>query len=168
MASVNKVILVGNLGRDPEYRTFPNSEGGVTNFSMATTFRTRDRATGEYKDEVEWHNIVLFNRLAEVAQQYLRKGSPVYIEGRIRTRKWQDKNTGQDRYTTEIVAESLQLLGSRADTAVESGFGDQVSPAVNTGRAAMSAPAVAPASPKPVAPRPAPVAVEELEDDVPF
>ncbi|AIL33115.1 single-stranded DNA-binding protein [Basilea psittacipulmonis] len=109
MSSVNKVILVGNLGRDPEHRVFPNSDGGVTNFSIATSYRTRGQ-DGNWNEETEWHNIVTFNRTAEVANQYLKKGSKVYVEGRIRTRKWQDK-MGQDRYTTEVLAEKLVLLG---------------------------------------------------------
>ncbi len=112
MASVNKVILVGNLGRDPETRYMPDG-AAITNVSLATTFAWNDKASGEKKEETEWHRIVFRGRLAEVAGEYLKKGSQVYVEGRLRTRKWQDKE-GHDRYTTEIVADGMQMLGSRA------------------------------------------------------
>lgn len=115
MASLNKVMLIGHLGRDPEPRTFPDG-GMVTNVSIATTERWKDRQSGEMREATEWHNLVFNGRLAEIAAQYLRKGSPVYIEGRLRTRKWQDKN-GQDRYTTEIRVDEMKMLGSRADGA---------------------------------------------------
>lgn len=115
MASLNKVLLIGNLGRDPEPRTFPDG-GMVTNAQIATTERWKDRQSGEMREATEWHNLVFNGRLAEIAAQYLRKGSPVYVEGSIRTRKWQDKN-GQDRYTTEIRVMQMQMLGSRADGA---------------------------------------------------
>lgn len=108
---VNKVILIGNLGKDPESRAMPNGKA-VTNFSVATSESWRDKQTGEMKEQTEWHNVVMFDRLAEIAKDYLRKGSKVYIEGRLRTRKWQDK-AGNDRYTTEIVANEMQMLGSR-------------------------------------------------------
>ncbi|MFO7188197.1 MAG: single-stranded DNA-binding protein [Pseudomonadota bacterium] len=111
MASVNKVILVGNLGADPETRYMPSGDA-ITSIRLATTERWRDKQTGELKEQTEWHRVSFFGRLAEVAGQYLKKGSPVYIEGRLRTRKWQDQN-GQDRYTTEIIADNMQLLGSR-------------------------------------------------------
>ncbi len=109
---LNKVMLIGNLGADPEVRYMP-SGGAVTNISLATTRRWKDRQSGERKDHTEWHRVVFFNRLAEVAGEYLRKGSQVYVEGRIQTRKWQDQS-GQDRYSTEIVAEEMQMLGSRS------------------------------------------------------
>jgi single-strand DNA-binding protein len=112
MASVNKVILVGNLGRDPETRYMPDGTA-LTNVSVATTFAWNDKASGDKKEETEWHRITFRGRLAEVAGEYLKKGSQVYVEGRLRTRKWQDKE-GQDRYTTEIVAERMQMLGSRS------------------------------------------------------
>ena len=112
MASVNKVIVVGNLGADPETRYLPSGEA-VTNIRVATTDRWKDKASGEMKEATEWHRIAFFGRLAEVAGEYLKKGSQVYVEGSLRTRKWQDKE-GQDRYTTEIVADSMQMLGSRA------------------------------------------------------
>lgn len=122
MASVNKVILVGNLGRDPEIRY--SAEGNaLCNLSIATSFNWRDRQTGERREETEWHRVVMFGRLAEIAGEYLRKGRPVYIEGRLRTRKW----TGQDgieRYSTEIVAEQMQMLGGRGDSSGDFGGGD--------------------------------------------
>ena len=108
---INKVILVGNLGADPESRTTP---GGltVTNFNVATSDRRRDKQSGDWVEETEWHRIVMFDKLAETAREYLRKGSQVYLEGRLQTRKWQDKD-GNDRYTTEIVARDMQMLGGR-------------------------------------------------------
>ena len=110
MRGVNKVILVGTLGRDPETKTFPNG-GSLTQFSIATSESWTDKNTGERKEQTEWHRIVLNNRLGEIAQQYLRKGSKVYIEGSLRTRQWTDQN-GQERYTTEIRGEQMQMLDS--------------------------------------------------------
>src|SRR5258706_8776772 len=112
MASVNKVILVGNLGRDPETKYMPDG-AAITNVSIATSYQRTDKASGQKTEETEWHRVVFFSRLAEIAGEYLKKGSQVYVEGRLRTRKWQDKE-GQDRYSTEIVADSMQMLGSRA------------------------------------------------------
>ena len=111
MASVNKVILVGNLGKDPETRYAPSGDA-ITNITVATSDTWKDKATGEKKEATEWHRVVFFGRLAEIAGEYLKKGRSVYVEGRLRTRKWQDKD-GQDRYTTEIVADQMQMLGSR-------------------------------------------------------
>jgi single-strand DNA-binding protein len=110
MPSVNKVILMGNLGRDPEVRFMPNGDA-VCNFSIATTDSWKDKA-GERQEKTEWHNIVMYRRLAEIAGEYLKKGRPVYLEGRLQTRKWQTKE-GQDRYTTEVIADSMQMLGGR-------------------------------------------------------
>lgn len=112
MASVNKVILIGNLGRDPEVRYTPEGSS-ITNITIATTDSWKDKNSGEKQERTEWHRVVFFGKLAEIAGQYLKKGRPVYVEGRLQTRKWQDKETGQDRYATEIVAESMQMLGSR-------------------------------------------------------
>jgi single-strand DNA-binding protein len=112
MASVNKVILVGNLGADPETRYLPSGEA-VTNIRVATTDRWKDKASGEMKEATEWHRVAFFGRLAEVAGEYLKKGSQVYVEGSLRTRKWQDKD-GNDRYSTEIRGDVMQMLGSRA------------------------------------------------------
>lgn len=110
MASVNKVILVGNLGKDPEVRFMPNGEA-VCNFSIATTDSWKDKS-GAKQERTEWHNIVMYRKLAEIAGEYLKKGRPVYVEGRLQTRKWQTKE-GQDRYTTEIIADQMQMLGGR-------------------------------------------------------
>lgn len=111
MASVNKVILIGNLGRDPEVRYNPDG-GAMANISIATTDTWKDKQSGEKQERTEWHRVVFFGKLAEIAGEYLKKGSPVYVEGRLQTRKWQDK-AGQERYTTEIVADRMQMLGSR-------------------------------------------------------
>ncbi|MDO9950857.1 single-stranded DNA-binding protein [Glaesserella parasuis] len=114
MAGVNKVIIVGNLGNDPEMRTMPNGDS-VAVLSVATSESWNDKSTGERRDVTEWHRIVFFRRQAEVAGQYLRKGSKVYVEGKLKTRKWQDQN-GQERYTTEIQGDVLQMLDSRSDS----------------------------------------------------
>jgi single-strand DNA-binding protein len=111
MASVNKVILIGNLGADPETRYLPNGDA-VANIRLATSEQWTDKASGEKRETTEWHRVVFFRRLAEIVGQYLKKGSPIYVEGRIRTRKWQDKE-GQERYTTEIEANEMKMLGSR-------------------------------------------------------
>lgn len=159
MASINKVILIGNLGKDPELR-YSGSGMAFASFSLATTRSWKDKASGEKKEETEWHNIVAMDRLAEIAGEYLSKGRPVYIEGRLRTRKWQDKD-GNDRYTTEIVADSMQLLGGR-----EGGEQDKQE------RPARAAPPPRSAAP---APRPAtaPAAnsgtgFDAMDDDIPF
>ena len=142
MASINKVILVGNLGRDPEVRYTPDNNA-ITNISVATTDRYKDKHTGEQKEITEWHRVVFFNRLAEIAGEYLKKGSQVYIEGRLRTRKWTDKD-GAEKYTTEIIADQMQMLGS-------------------VGAEQRSS---EPSKPKPA---PKPKADDgELEDDIPF
>lgn len=111
MASVNKVILIGNLGKDPEVRYMPSGDA-ITNITLATTDTWKDK-NGEKQERTEWHRVAFFSKLAEIAGEYLKKGSQVYVEGRLQTRKWQDKD-GQDRYTTEIVADRMQMLGSRA------------------------------------------------------
>ena len=151
MASVNKVILVGNLGADPETKYLPSGDA-VTNIRVATTDRWKDKASGETKEATEWHRIAFFGRLAEIAGEYLKKGSQVYVEGRIRTRKWQDKE-GQDRYSTEIVADTMQMLGSRA------GGGEP------RGEPAGARPAEA----KPAAAAKKPAGkFDDMEDDIPF
>ena len=129
---INKVILVGNLGADPETR-YSASGAAITNIRIATTEAWRDKQSGEMQERTEWHRVVFFNRLAEIAGEYLRKGSQVYIEGSLRTRKWQDQG-GQDRYTTEVVANEMQMLGGRGgegggSAADESGFRDSAKPA---------------------------------------
>jgi single-strand DNA-binding protein len=146
MASVNKVILVGNLGKDPEVRYTPNGDS-ITNITVATTDTWKDKQTGEKKEATEWHRVVFFGKLAEIAGQYLKKGRQVYIEGALRTRKWQDKE-GVDRYTTEIVANEMKMLGSKPEGAA-------------------AAPPSSPAS----APAAAPAAggnFNDFEDDIPF
>jgi single-strand DNA-binding protein len=151
MASVNKVILVGNLGADPETRYMPSGDA-ITNIRLATTDRWKDKTSGELKEATEWHRVAFFGRLAEIAGQYLKKGSQVYVEGRIRTRKWQDKD-GQDRYSTEIVADAMQLLGRRE------GMGEAP--------ASREPAETAPAAVKPAAKKPA-TSIAEMDDDIPF
>ncbi len=121
MASVNKVILIGNLGKDPDVRYMTSGEA-VTNITVATTETWKDKNSGEKREATEWHRVVFYRKLAEIAGQYLKKGSSVYIEGALKTRKWQDKD-GQDRYTTEIVADEMKMLGGRPGTG-EGGGGD--------------------------------------------
>ncbi|MBV8209107.1 MAG: single-stranded DNA-binding protein [Burkholderiaceae bacterium] len=156
MASVNKVILVGNLGRDPETRYSPDG-AAITNVSVATTSQWKDKNTGEKREETEWHRVAFFGRLAEIAGEYLKKGSQVYIEGRLRTRKWQDKD-GQDRYTTEIVADVMQMLGSRQ------GAGSPPEDDSRPQRAATK-PAAAKAAKEPAG---ATGGVADMDDDIPF
>jgi len=153
---VNKAILIGHLGRDPEIRYSPNG-AAVANVSMATTESWRDKQSGEQQEKTEWHRVVFFGRLAEIVGEYLKKGSQVYVEGRIQTRKWQDKE-GNDRYTTEIVANEMQMLGGRGGSGAGSAAEDQsqdAAPARARGGAATG-------SPQPAGPS------EELDDDIPF
>ena len=158
MASVNKAILVGNLGRDPETRYLPDG-GAITNISIATTDSWKDKTTGEKKEQTEWHRVAFFGKLAEIAGEYLKKGSQVYIEGRIRTRKWQDKE-GQDRYTTEVIADTMQMLGSRG------GMGDAANrgePAGDSrGEQARGEAKAAATAKKPAG------KFDDMEDDIPF
>jgi len=149
MASVNKVILVGNLGRDPETRYMPSGDA-ITNITVATTDTWKDKASGEKKEATEWHRVAFFGKLAEIAGQYLKKGSQVYVEGKLRTRKWQDKE-GQDRYTTEIIADTMQMLGSRQ----------------GMGEAPPREPA-APVSAGGSSARPASSGFGDMDDDIPF
>lgn len=123
MASVNKVIIVGNIGRDPEVKYSP-SGAAICNISVATTSSWKDKTTGEKREETEWHRIVFYNRLAEIAGEYLKKGRSVYIEGRLKTRKWQDKETGADRYATEITGDQMQMLGGRDSAPADDGFSE--------------------------------------------
>lgn len=159
MASLNKVLLIGNLGRDPETRYMP-SGGAVCNFSIATTERYTDKS-GQKQEKTEWHNIVMYGKLAEIAQQYLKKGSSVYVEGRLQTRKWQDKNSGADRYSTEIIADQMQMLGGRGERggmpAGGDDFNQEYAPAPQAARPAQGAPASRPAS-----------KIDDFEDDIPF
>lgn len=161
---INKVILVGTLGRDPETKYMP-SGGAVTNISLATSEQWVDKNTNEKQERTEWHRVVMFNKLAEISAQYLRKGSQVYVEGKLQTRKWQGQD-GQDRYTTEIVADTMQMLGGRSEAAGEN---------FNPPPAQMSEPAaprsVAPSqAPRASAPpqQPADRGFEDFDDDIPF
>ncbi|MBN3785690.1 single-stranded DNA-binding protein [Burkholderia sp. Ac-20353] len=140
MASVNKVILVGNLGADPEVRYLPSGDA-VANVRLATTDRYKDKASGDFKEATEWHRVSFFGRLAEIVSEHLKKGSSIYVEGRIRTRKWQGQD-GQDRYSTEIVADQMQMLGGRGGNAQGDGV-EQESRHVpaTSGRAAVPRPA---------------------------
>lgn len=155
MASVNKVILVGNLGKDPETRYMPNGDQ-VTNITVATSETWKDKSSGEQKESTEWHRVVFFRRLAEIAGQYLKKGSQVYIEGRLRTRKWQGQD-GQDRYTTEIHADEMKMLGKREGMG---GSGD-AGPARDSGGGR-------PAPSKSQPPAAAGGNFNDFEDDIPF
>ena len=147
MASVNKVILVGNLGRDPEVRRMPSGDAMV-NLSIATTDTWKDKG-GERQEKTEWHRVVMFGRVAEVAGEYLKKGSQAYFEGRLQTRKWTDKE-GQDKYTTEVVADRMQMLGSRSSGSGGGGFGENSSSSKASGSSEFSG------------------GLDELQDDIPF
>ena len=160
MASVNKVIIVGNLGADPETRYLPSGEA-VTNISVATTDTWKDKASGEKKEATEWHRVAFFGKLAEISGEYLKKGSQVYVEGRLRTRKYQDKETGKDRYSTEIRADRMQMLGSRAGAGEPRGEtrGESHGDAAPKGEA--------PAKSGGAAKKPA-GKFDDMEDDIPF
>jgi len=160
MASVNKVILIGNLGRDPETRYMPNGEA-VTNVTLATTETWKDRTSGDRQEKTEWHRVTFYRRLAEIAGEYLKKGSQVYVEGRLETRKWTDKE-GKDRYTTEIIATEMKMLGSRSGAGAPNydASEDNARPAARA-----PAPASAGAS-KPAAKGPGGIA--DMDDDIPF
>ena len=171
MASVNKVILVGNLGRDPEVRYTPDGSA-ICNISIATTSQWKDRNTGERREDTEWHRVVFYNRLAEIAGEYLRKGRSVYIEGRLKTRKWQDKETGQDRYSTDIVAEQMQMLGGGRDGDGDGGSnsghyqGDGGAPRRQP--PARQAPPARSAAPAQRPPAPPATSFADMDDDIPF
>lgn len=167
MASINKVILIGNLGRDPEVRYTPNGSA-ICNVSVATTRNWKDKTSGDKVEETEWHRVVCYDRLAEVAGEYLKKGRPVYFEGRLKTRKWQDKE-GKDVYTTEIIADNMQLLGGREGMGGgDSGddHGDRGDRGESRAPARSAAPAPRPAPPKPAA-KPA-TGFDDMDDDIPF
>jgi len=184
---INKVILVGNLGGDPEVRYMPNGNA-VTNITIATSESWKDKQTGQQQERTEWHRVVFFNRLAEIAGEYLRKGSQVYVEGSLRTRKWQDQS-GQDRYTTEIVASEMQMMGGRSGGGMDNGGYNQAAPQQNYQQQApqqnfqQQAPQQAPQqnyqqqapqqAPQQSAPaqQPAPQAApgfDDFDDDIPF
>ena len=163
MASVNKVTIVGNLGRDPEMRAFPSGDQ-LANVTIATTDKWKDKQTGEMKEATEWHRVVFNGRLAEIVGQYLRKGSQVYVEGSVRTRKWTDKD-GIEKYTTEIRADQMQMLGSRegmgGSRAESSDGGERQS----NSRPPAAAPAQRPAG---AAPSKAASGFDDMDDDIPF
>ena len=144
---INKVILIGNLGRDPEMRYTPNGVA-VANITLATSESWKDKQSGENVERTEWHRVVFYQRLAEIVGEYLRKGSKVYVEGRLQTRKWQDKTSGQDRYSTEIIADNMQMLDSKGSVTTNSAPADEKSAAVNTAEAAP--------------------ALDSFDDDIPF
>jgi single-strand DNA-binding protein len=148
MASVNKVIIVGNLGRDPEMRYMPSGDA-IANVAVATSYKSKDKNTGEQKELTEWHRISFFGKLAEIVGQYLKKGSTVYVEGRLQTRKYTDKD-GVEKYSTDIVAESMQMLGGRPDAGGE----QQTAPQ--------------PAARQQPKPAPRPSAAPDFDDDIPF
>lgn len=156
---VNKVILVGNLGNDPEMRYMP-SGGAVANLSVATSESWKDKNSGEMVEKTEWHRVVMFNRLAEIAGEYLRKGSKIYVEGRLQTRKWQDQN-GMDRYTTEIVGNEMQMLDSRGSGSTS--FDD--SPGMPSGGGSAPRQQQRPAAPQQSQSAPPP---DDFDDDIPF
>ncbi len=180
MASLNKVLLIGNLGKDPETRFMPNGNA-VCNFSIATTESWKDKQSGQKQEKTEWHNISMYGRLAEIAGQYLKKGSSVYIEGRLQTRKWQDKQTGADRYTTEIIADEMKMLGGRGEGGAgggmsggynQQGGGDDFNQEYSAPAQQQSAPRQAPAQSAPAstgqaAAKPA-RNFDDFEDDIPF
>lgn len=168
MASVNKVIIVGNLGRDPETRSFPNGDQ-VANVTIATTDRYKDKTSGEMKEITEWHRVSFFGRLAEIAGQYLRKGSQVYVEGSLRTRKWTDKD-GIEKYSTEIRADSMQMLGSRQGMGGGGGGGDDGGYDAPQQRSAPAAraPAAAPRQAPAAFPAKSSSGFDDMDDDIPF
>jgi single-strand DNA-binding protein len=150
---VNKVILIGNLGRDPEVRYTPSGMA-MANITIATSESWKDKQTGEAQERTEWHRVVMYQRLAEITGEYLRKGAKVYIEGRLQTRKWQDKTTGQDKYTTEIIADTMQMLDSKGGSSSGGNF-----PETSTAK-----PATAAAAPSAMSePN-----LESFDDDIPF
>ncbi len=167
MASINKVIIIGNLGRDPEVRYTPNG-AAICNVSLATTRNWKDKTSGEKVEETEWHRVVFYDRLAEIAGEYLKKGRPVYVEGRLKTRKWTDKD-GAEKYTTEIIASEMQLLGGREGMGGPGGDegGGERQYAARPPAAARPAGASAQ---RPAAPAPSKAAsgFDDMDDDIPF
>jgi len=169
MASVNKVILIGNLGKDPEVRYAP-SGSAICNITLATSRNWKDKTSGERQEETEWHRVVFFDRMAEVAGEYLKKGKSVYIEGRLKTRKWTDKE-GVDKYTTEVMADRMEMLGSReggGGSGGDEGYGEQAAPRAEAPR--RSAPPQRAPAPAPRA-APAPktsTGFDDMDDDIPF
>ncbi len=176
MASINKVILIGNLGKDPEVRYTP-SGSAVCNITLATSRNWKDKTSGDKVEETEWHRVVFFDRMAEIAGEYLKKGKPVYVEGRLKTRKWTDKD-GVEKYTTEIMAETMQLLGGRDGGGGDEGGGGGGGGYARGGssgggggggeRSERSAPAPRPAPPQRPAPTKSSTGFDDMDDDIPF
>jgi len=152
--SVNKVILIGNLGKDPEVRYTPTGLA-IANITMATTEAWKDKQSGANQEKTEWHRVVFYQRLAEIVGEYLRKGSKVFVEGRLQTRKWQDKTTGQDRYTTEIIADSMQMLDSKGSASASYEATNATTEKAETSAPAALVPATEPA-------------MDGFDDDIPF
>jgi single-strand DNA-binding protein len=170
MASVNKVILIGNLGKDPEIRYAP-SGSAICNVTIATSRVTKDKTSGERQEQTEWHRVVMFDRLAEIASEYLKKGKSVYVEGRLQTRKWTDKE-GVERYSTEIIAQEMTMLGGREGGAGGGGMGgggdDMGEPQQQRPAPARSAPPARSAAPAPRPPAKSSSGFEDMDDDIPF
>lgn len=163
MASINKVILIGNLGRDPEVR-YTTSGAAICNLTIATSRNWKDKTSGEKVEETEWHRVVFYDRLAEIAGEYLKKGRSVYVEGRLKTRKWTDKD-GVEKYTTEVIAENMQMLGGREGM----GGGDEGGSRSYGGGEGAARPTQRPAAGKPVAPTKPPASgFDDMDDDIPF
>jgi len=169
MASLNKVQIIGNLGRDPEVRYMP-SGGAVCNVSVATTRQMKNKESGDKTEETEWHRVVFYDRLAEIAGEYLKKGRSVYVEGRLKTRKWTDKE-GKEVYTTEIVATEMQMLGGRESMGGGAGAGDEEGGGGGYREresAPRQAPASRPAPQRPAAPQKSATGFDNMDDDIPF
>jgi single-strand DNA-binding protein len=165
MASVNKVILIGNLGRDPEVRYTPNGNA-VCNVSVATTRTWKAKDSGDKVEETEWHRVVFYDRLAEIAGEYLKKGRSIYVEGRLKTRKWQDKE-GKDNYTTEVVADEMKMLGGREGMGSGAGGAEEGGGGYAEGAPQRSAPASRPAAAAKPAAKSA-TGFDNMDDDIPF
>ena len=167
MASVNKVIIVGNLGRDPETRYAP-SGGAICNVSIATTRNWKDKTSGEKREETEWHRVVFYDRLAEIAGEYLKKGRSVYVEGRLQTRKWTDKE-GQERYTTEIIAQEMQMLGGRdGDGGGGGGYSRESAPSRQASSGARQGGGESGGRERAPARESAEANFDDMDDDIPF
>jgi single-strand DNA-binding protein len=167
MASVNKVIIVGNLGRDPEIRYMPSGDA-IANIAVATSYKSKDKNTGEAKELTEWHRISFFGRLAEIVGQYLKKGSSVYVEGRLQTRKYTDKD-GVEKYATDIIAENMQMLGGRAGMGGDAGGGMDDGGGYDAPQQSRPAPQRQAPPPPPARPAPKPAPnFSDMDDDIPF
>jgi len=166
MASVNKVILIGNLGKDPEVRYAP-SGAAICNITLATSRQWKNKETGERQEETEWHRVVFYDRLAEIAGEYLKKGKSIYVEGRLKTRKWTDKE-GVDKYTTEVIAQEMTMLGSREGGAGGSGGGMSDEGGGGAPAARSTPPAAKGAAPAGKAPAKSNTGFDDMDDDIPF